>query len=199
MTSIRRLCVFVVVLLLVGCGPSFAWLYDGGIAQHAGAMMRNGSSQEWIAQPFDVATDAYATAFGAAMGRAYGPAGAGFTVYLTSTLVDVPNSAIASWTIAPLDATLTYYYVTAATPIFLAANTSYALVFAPNVDGYAGSLSYSGVSGYSAYNTANHGASWSLTGFAMATRVDGYYVPEPMTAIALVTGCCGFWLKRRKS
>lgn len=185
-------------VLLCAAAPCSAWLYDAGIPQHLGAMLREGSSYVWAAAPFAVEQDSWATSFGAALSRAFGPIDAGFTVYLTSTWSGLPESAMATWTVIPATASLEYYYFQPRAPMLLQAGTAYSLVFTPNDAGFAGAISYSAKPGsYYGWGSGDYGQTWTRLLYPLCIRVDGYAVPEPGTWLALVAGTIGAALRRR--
>ena len=69
MTSLRPfLSVACLLLPAVFPAPCAAYLYDCGPAQYAGAIVKLGSTTEWVSEPFSVQRNAYATQFGAALG-----------------------------------------------------------------------------------------------------------------------------------
>lgn len=188
---------FLIFLCLAVGGPSFGWLYDGGVAQHAAVIVRDNSSVTWAAAPFSVSQDSYATSFGAALGRAMGPVGAGFDVYLTQTMNGLPDSAITSWKMIPSDSTLTYYYYAPDSPIFLRANAAYSLVFVPDSPDFWGSISYS-PTGYYGWGSRDHGSSWSMLPLPLCVRVDGYAAtPEPGSIVVVLAGLSSFVFFRR--
>lgn len=171
-----------VVLAAMCSSPCAAYLYDCGPAQYAGAIVKLGTTTEAVAEPFGVARSAYATQFGAALGRAYGPAGAGFRVQLTTWVNNQPGAVIETWTVVPTSVSLAYYYWEPTIPIALAGVDSgayYALVFTPDLDGFAGAVSYSNKAGCYFGRAWNSSAGWFTMQFPLCTRVDGYYVPEP--------------------
>ena len=181
------------LLLLVGAAPCHAWLYDSGVPNLAGQLLKDGSGVEWAASPFRVAQDSYGTVFGAPVARGYGTAGAGLTMTLaTWSWTDYrPGPAIEAWTITPLNTLLTYYYANAASPITLRADTTYCLVFASNDPGFAGVISYTLKPGlYYGWGTSDHGASWGQLPYPVCVRVDGY-VPEPSSLCVLIAMLCG--------
>ena len=189
---IRLLCLC--VTLLAVAAPCHAWLYDSGVPNLAGQILKDGSGVEWVAAPFTVATDFYGTIFGAAIARGYGTPGAGFTMTLaTWRWTDYrPGPTIDQWTITPVNTLLNYYYADAASPIYLRSDTTYCLVLAPNDPGFAGVISYTLKYGlYCGWGTSDHGASWALLPYSVCIRVDGY-VPEPASLWALLAGLGGF-------
>ncbi len=113
-----RFIIILAVVLIIPSEACWGWLFDGGPAQQLGAMLQDGTNFAWAAAPFSVTTDSYATSFGAALGRAFGPLDAGFDVYLTTSSSNIPESAIAEWTIVPTTVNLDYYYVQPDSPIF---------------------------------------------------------------------------------
>lgn len=185
------------VLCLAAAGPSFGWLYDGGIAQHAAVIVRDNSSVTWAAAPFSVSQNSYATSFGAAIARALGPVGSGFDVYLAQTINGLPDTAIASWKMVPRDTTLGYYYYTPDSPILLRANAAYSLVFVPDSPSFWGSISYSRT-GYYGWGSSDHGYSWSMLALPLCVRVDGYAAtPEPGSILVVLAGLSSCMLLRR--
>lgn len=190
--------ILLIIILLVSGLPCFAWLYDGGIPQHLGAVMKDDTSLVWAAAPFKVESDSRATSFGAALARAYGPVGAGFRVLLTEVTQGLPGSTMAEWTIVPTNSALTYYYVSPPKPIFLRASLSYALVFMPDTDGFAGTISYS-PQGYYGWGTPDYGTTWNRMAFPLCVRVDGSAVPEPASITSLILGLVGAGVLRRRS
>jgi hypothetical protein len=195
-----KLAIACAVLAAVVASPCSAYLYDCGIAQYAGAILKSGTSTERAAEPFSVTRDAYATRFGAAIGRAYGPVGAGFTVDLTTWNSNQPGSIIESWTLVPTVVSLDYYYFEPTAPIALTGIGSgayYALVFTPNQDGFAGAVSYSNKGGCYYGKGWNANAGWFTMQFPLCIRVDGYYVPEPGCLGVLACGLIGLGLRRR--
>jgi len=170
--------------------PCFAWLYDGGPAQHLMAGIKAGTNLVSVAQPFVIGQSAYATSFGAALARGYGPVGAGVTVTLT-TWNTGPAAAIDSWTIVPTSAGLVYYYVEPTAPIMLAANTPYSLVFTPDNPDFAANISYSR-QGYYGYGTDGGAENWFILSYPLCARVDGYVIPEPSSALCVLIGALGW-------
>ena len=149
-------------------------------------------------EPFVLSRDACATSFGAAMGRVLGTDSMGFKVYLSDTLIDVPNNAIAGWEMCPTRAALEYYYYQPESPIRIEAGRMYYLTFAPNSKSFWGSISYSLATGYYGWGTNDHGVTWYRMSYPFCVRIDGYYVPEPGTGIALLAGIIGIMLSRRR-
>ena len=177
--------------LLAIAAPCHAWLYDSGIANLAGPILKDGSGIEWAAGIFKLTADSYGTSFGAAVSRAYGPPDAGFTLSLaTWSWTDYrPGPTIDQWTITPAIGSLKYYYGTAASPILLSATQYYCLVVAPNDPAFAGPISYTLKYGlYYGWGTSDHGASWARLMLPVCIQVDGY-VPEPGSLWALLAGC----------
>lgn len=174
--------------------PCLAWLYDAGIAQYAGAMMKDGTSTEWVAAPFSVDFDSRATQFGAALSRAYGPQGAGFTVELAEWVNGSPGETLSSWTVVPTSAALVYYYWDAPEILLASKNKGhyYALVFKPNDPGLAGAISYSNKGG--CYYGLGYGSNsgWFMLQCPVCIRVDGYQVPEACSFTVLVCGMGAF-------
>lgn len=181
---------FVVLAVLIAASPCWAWLYDGGPKQNAGAQIKDGTNCEWVVEPFTVAQDSYATTLGAAVGRGMGPADAGFDLYLTTTLYGLPGSAFARITqpIVPLSPLYVYYYGLLDTPVLLQAGVAYALVVIPTTTSLIGSISWSAMPGYCGLKTGDYGQSWVLTERPFCVRVDGYPVPEPASIVALAGG-----------
>lgn len=188
--------ILIIVFLLVSSLPCFAWLYDGGIPQRLGAPI--GGDSVLVAAPFTVASDSYATSFGAVLARGYGTTGGSIKVLLTQSTQGLPGSAIDEWTIIPADSAFTYYYVSPAKPVLLRANLSYALVFKSNTSGFTGVISYS-PQGYYGWNSNDSGISWNRMAFPLCVRVDGSVVPEPVSITALMLGLIGTSILRRRS
>jgi hypothetical protein len=197
-----KLAVACVLLAAVVSSPCAAYLYDCGPANYAGAIVKLGTSTERVAEPFAVQADAYATQFGAALGRAYGPVGAGFTVDLTTWSNGEPGSIIESWTVVPTVVSLDYYYFEPTAPIALAGIGSgayYALVFTPNQEGFAGAVSYTAKAGCYYGHAWNTNSGWFTMQYPLCIRVDGYYaVPEPGCMGTLACGLIAFGLRRRR-
>ena len=177
-------------ILLALSGPCSAWLFDAGEPHNLGAMLKDNSTLVWAAAPFKIAQDSYATKFGAPAMRAYGPEGSGFTVYLAQDLYDVVGSALAVGMITPTSAIREYYYFDLETPVFLAADEFYLLVFAPNDPGFYGGISYT-LTGYYAEGTADYGESWYALPYPLCIRVGGYVVPEPASFSVLAFALLG--------
>ena len=188
--KIMLICSSAVVLLAMTTGVCWGWLFDGGVPQHAGAVVQEGTSLGWAAAIFRVESDSYGTEFGLAVSRAAGPADAGFTVYLVGSLVDVENNAIASWTITPASPVLDYYFNYEGDPVFLQAGVGYALVAVPNHPDFIGAISYS-PQGYYGWGSGDYGESWYMLPLPLSVRVDGYAVPEPGCAAVWLLGCAG--------
>lgn len=191
------LSILIMSILFVSSIPCLAWLYDGGIPQHLGAMMNYDSVLD--AAPLTVESDSYATVFGVALARAYGTAGGSFKVALTIASQGLPGSTIAEWTIVPTDGTLQYYYVSPVNPILLRANTSYALVFNINTDGFHGTIGCS-PQGYYGWTSPDSGKTWGRMLYPLSVRVDGAVVPEPTSVTALIFALMGTGaLRKRRS
>ena len=162
--------------------------------------MSDTTSPVWACEPFEVASDAWATGFGAAIARVYGSGGMGFTVYLSSTLTDIPANALGHWTICPAGMTLQYVYAYTDAPIRLTGGVTYYLTFAPNSNNFSGSISWSVVHGHDGLGTGDYGKSWYALPLPLCVRVDGYLVPEPGAWAGLVAGlvALGFRLSGRR-
>jgi len=191
-------CALVLLLALLACAPSFAWLYDGGIPQHAGPVIRDSGTPNWVVQPFTLAADASVTGFSVAMGRILGSDAMGFKVFLTDTLVNAPTNAIAGWEMCPTRSVLEYYDHALDSPMILEQGHAYYLVFAPNNPNFWGSISYSQASGYYGWGSDDHGATWYRMAYPFCVRVDGTYVPEPGVELGLAVGLIGAMLSRRR-
>lgn len=181
--------------------PCFAWLYDAGIAQHLGLSIKADSNCEWVAAPFTVESDCYATTLGAAVARAMGPVDAGLDVYLTTTWSGLPDSAITKLPqpLVPLNTQYVYYYGMLSTPVFLKADTAYSLVLMPTSPLLMASISYGAKPGtYYGWKTADNGESWNQLSYPVCVRVDGYAVPEPGTLCALASGLAVLCVRRRR-
>lgn len=174
----HRLLIAIVILLVCAAGPSNAWLYDAGIAQHAGVSISNGA---WVLAPFEVESDCYATTFGAAVARGMGPTDAGFDVYLATAWSGLPGSAIVKLPqpLVPLDTQYVYYYGSLSEPVLLRAGTIYSLVLMPTSPNLLCSVSWSAKPGYYGWGTSDYGESWHRLALPLCVRVDGYAVPEP--------------------
>ncbi len=189
------------LLAAVFPAPCAAYLYDCGPAQYAGAIVKLGTSTEWVCEPFSVERDAYATQFGAALGRTYGPTGAGFTVELSRWADGHPVDTIETWTVVPTIVSLVYYYWQPTFPIALSGVGSgayYALTFKPNIEGFAGAVSYSNKGGCYYGQGWNSSIGWFNLQFPLCVRVDGYYVPEPDCLAALGCGLISLPFLRRR-
>ncbi|MHB9038578.1 MAG: choice-of-anchor R domain-containing protein [Armatimonadota bacterium] len=200
---LRRLSFAIIVALCLGVisTPCFAWLYDAGIAQHLGLSIKADSNCEWVAAPFTVDYDCYATTLGAAVARAMGPVDAGLDVYLTTTWYGLPGSAIAklSQPLVPLNTQYVYYYGTLSAPVFLKAGTVYSLVLMPTSPLMTASISYGAKPGtYYGWKTADYGESWNRLTYPVCVRVDGYAVPEPGTLCALASGLTFVYARRKR-
>jgi hypothetical protein len=193
-----------VLCLLLALGaltPCAAYLYDCGPANYAGAIVKLGTATEWAAEPFSVSRAAYATQFGAALGRAYGPAGAGFRVELARWVNDQPGDVIESWTVVPTLVSLTYYYFEPTVPIALDGidtGAYYALVFKPDTEGFAGAISYTAKPGCYYGKGYSTDAGWFTMQFPLVIRVDGNYVPEPCCLGILTFGLLALGLRRKR-
>jgi hypothetical protein len=196
MRHVPATCLSVLLGILLSCGPCCAWLYDAGITQHLGADISNGA---WIAAPFTVEADCYATSFGAAVARAFGPTGAGYDVYLTTTWIGLPGSAIAKLPqpVVPLTTQWVYYDGSLSQPVLLRAGTTYSLVLIPTTPSLRGSISYGNKPGtYYGWKSSDSGASWSQLAYPVCVRVDGF-VPEPGGWMVLAAGLgCAMALAR---
>ena len=189
----------VVLVFIALSSPCFAWLFDAGQPHNAGAMLQDGSALVWAAAPFKIAQDAYATTYGAPAMRAFGPVGSGFTIYLTQDVYDVVGSALAVGTITPTSAIREYYYIDLETPVFLAADEFYYLVFAPDDPGFYGGISYC-FTGYSAGGSNDYGQSWYTLPYPLCIRVGGNFVPEPASFSVLIVALLGIpaLMKKRR-
>lgn len=195
-----RLLLAVVIVLICAANPACAWLYDAGVEQHAGAQVNYGSNCEWAAERFTVQSDCYATTFGAALARA--EIGVGFYMNLFTTWNGMPGAPIAklSQPLVPLGPIWTYYYGTLNTPVFLKANTLYALVLVPTSPDLLGSVSWGNKSGtYYGLGTSDHGDTWHQLEHPLCVRVDGYAVPEPSSMAALIFAILGSSILKKKS
>ena len=191
---------FILLAVLIAASPCWAWLYDGGPTQHAGAQLRDDTNCQWVVEPFTVAQDSYATTLGAAVARGMGPADAGYNLYLTTTLYGLPGSAFAriSAPIIPLNTQYVYYDSALDAPVLLHASVVYGLVVIPTTTNLIGSISWGNVSGsYYGLKTGDYGQTWVQTERPFCVRVDGYPVPEPASVLALAGGL--LLLLRRRS
>lgn len=194
-----KLLVVLPVLLILSSVHCYAWIYDAGDPQHGGPFLGGTSAAVWAAEPFKFTSDAYVTQFGAAMARGFGSTpGMGFNTYLTNTLVDAPGNALAEGLMAPRDTNLTYYYVQPQNPVFLHANTIYYLVLAINSNNFAGAISISPLAGYYGMGSTDYGATWTQRYYPLSIRLDGYFVPEPSSLVALLPGLLFYGLRFRK-
>ncbi len=189
-------------LLLAMAAPCSAYIYDGGQPQHLGVQVKDNSNCVWIGERFTLASDAYATSIGAAAGRAMGPVGAGFEawLYTVSEISHVPEDPIAQTPlpIVPLNTQYVYYDTPLASPVPLKAEAFYAVVLKPTDPTFLGSVSWGVVPGtYFGQGTGDYGKSWYGLSYPLAVRIDGYFVPEPGTLIALLVGMGGVALRRR--
>ncbi len=181
-------CLLVLLILATAYAPAFAWLYDAGPTQHLGADLSNGA---WIAAPFTVPSDCYATTFGAAVARGMGPTGAGYDVYLTTTFAGLPATAIAKLPLplVPLTTQWVYYDGALPEPVSLRKGVAYALVLIPNTPNLVGSISWGTKPGtYRSWRSTDGGLNWAEQTWPVCVRIDGYYVPEPDSAMALAWG-----------
>ncbi|MCE5198680.1 MAG: PEP-CTERM sorting domain-containing protein [Armatimonadota bacterium] len=201
----RRLIGFLpLLILLLNAAPCHALIYDGGSPTGNGPILTNNSTTTWAAARFMLNSDAYGTRFGTALYRMNYIPGAGFDVYLTTTLSNVPSSAIAHWTLTPTGTATTYYYGEAESPILLRANQVYALVITPNCDGFSGAVSYAYKPGaaYLGLGSGDYGQTWRYLGMPLSVQVDGWFVPEPGSLGILILGLTGtvaFKHNRRKA
>lgn len=186
MLTHRRLLLAIVIVLACAAGPSCAWLYDAGIEQHLGTQLYNG---QWVAAPFTVASDCYATTFGAAVARGLGPIDAGFDVYLATSFSGLPDSAMVKLpkALVPLNTQYVYYYGSLSEPVFLKASTVYSLVLVPTSPSFLCSVSWGAVPGsYYGWGTNDSGKSWYQLAYPLCVRVDGYAVPEPASIVVVL-------------
>lgn len=161
-------------------------------------MVRDGSNVVAAAAPFAVGHDSYLTSVGAAVARAFGPADAGFRVFLTrslTTVPDLPQVALADWMLVPKTARLEYYYTPEGPPIFLEAGLIHYLVFVPTAQDFWGAVSWS-LTGFYGRGNADYGPDWRRLEYPLCIRVDGYVIPEPSAATAAGLGLMG--LARRR-
>jgi hypothetical protein len=155
----------------------------------------------WVAEPFTVTQDSYATALGAAAGRAYGPTNAGFDAYLTATLSGLPGSELAKLPnpLVPLNTQYVYYDGGLSAPVLLNAGVVYYVVLMPSSPDFCGSVSWSTKSGsYYGLGTSDNGSHWGTLAYPLCVRVDGYVVPEPGAMSAMLAGLLAIGLRRRR-
>lgn len=195
--NLNRVLFAAICVISMSAGTSCcAWLYDGGEPHRLGVMIREGSSVEWVAQPFSVDAPSYTTGFGVAVARAAGPAGSGFRAHITPSLQNPVSSAYASGLLIPKTTDAEYEYVQLDAPIYLNANQYYFLVLIPE-PGFVGMASHC-LSGYIGLTTPNGGANWYYAAYPICARVDGYAVPEPASLTALAVGTL-LALRRRRT
>lgn len=190
-----------VLLLLCTYNPCTAYIYDGGQPQHLGTQAKDNSSRVWVAEPFQLPFDAYATSLGAALARGMGPTNAGYSawLYTLGTISHVPEVPLAQTTepLVPLNTQFVYYDCPLPSPIFLQAGALYALVLKPTDSTFVGSVSYGLVPGtYYGQGTGDYGKTWYRLEYPLAVRIDGYFVPEPGASAVLLLGLIGL-VKRR--
>lgn len=198
--SLRAAVWLAVLTSLVSASPCRAWLYDGGPEQHAAVSVAEGTNCVWVAQPFVLTSDCWATTFGAGIGRFQGPTDAGFDVYITTTLDGLPGSAMFKLPqpLVPKTAGFVYYYETIETPLFLNKDVAYAMVLMPSNPGFGGMVSLSAWSGYYGLGTGDYGQSWYYLARPLCVRLDGYPVPEPASISLLLVGLCSIGLLRKR-
>jgi hypothetical protein len=191
------------LILLLLCADSSwaAYIYNGGEPQHLGTQVQDNSSRVWVAEPFQLPFDAYATSLGAALARGMGPTNAGYSawLYTLGTVSHVPEVPLAQTTepLVPLNTQFTYYDCPLPSPVFLQAGTLYALVLKPTDSTFVGSVSYGIVPGtYYGQGTGDYGKTWYRLEYPLAVRIEGYFVPEPGTSSVLLVGLIGL-VKRR--
>lgn len=177
--------------------PSAAWIYDTGIANHAGPVIQQGTNLEWAAAQFVLAVDSWATEFGITLGRSFGPADTGFNVYFSPSLQDPAGLALASWTVIPTSPIADYYYVRPQAPIYLRANQPYYIAITPNSSNFAGMTSYC-LNGYRGWGSSDAGLNWFQLAYPVCVRVDGSAVPEPASALACAAGLIGLLGRRQR-
>lgn len=166
------------ILFISTAGPSCAWLYDAGPEQRLGVSM---SGYKWVAAPFTVDRDCYATSLGAAVARGFGPTDAGFDVYLTTTWSGLPGSAMArlDQPLVPTNTQYVYYYGSLKDPVLLRAGTIYSLVLARSSPDLVCSFSLGNKPGTILAWGTSDGQTWYELSRPICVRVDGYAVPEP--------------------
>ena len=172
---ITKLLLFAVVLAM----PSacVAYIYDAGNPQHQGGSV----TATWVAAPFMVTSDCFATSIGAAVARALGPADAGFDVYLADTWNGLLDSAIAKLPqrLIPLGTQYVYYDGALSRPVFLKAGTTYSVILVPTSPDLICSISWAVKPGtYYGWSSRDCGQNWQQMSYPVAVRVDGYSVPE---------------------
>lgn len=190
-------------LLLALAVPSTAFIVDGGQPQHAGVQVKANSNCVWVAEPFTLASDAYATSIGAAVARGMGPVGSGFEawLYTIGVVTHVPETPVAQTTLplVPLNTQYVYYDTPLAEPVFLQAGGLYAVVLKPTDPNFIGSVSWSLMPGtYYGQGTPDDGKSWYMLALPLAVRVDGYFVPEPGALAGMIVGMIGLVARRQR-
>lgn len=192
---IGTLWIAVVMTLAMACAPCFAWLYNTGSVGRTSLGVSDTSSTNWAAQPFAVASDAYVTGVGAAVGRGAGTASMGYNVYLTTTLSDIVANALGTWTISPVGPIPAYHDVQTDAPIKLNAGATYYLAFIPNSNNFVGSIALASPAGWHGLGTSNYGQTWGWLDLPFCVRVDGYAAPEPASLAGLAVGLLGVGIR----
>jgi hypothetical protein len=195
--SYYRLLLAIVLFLACAASPSSAWVYDAGIPQHLGTSLSNG---QWVAAPFTVESDCYATTFGAAIARAMGPKDAGFDVYLATTWSGLPESAIAKLPqpLIPLNTQYVYYYGSLSEPVLLKAGAVYSLVLIPTSPDLLCSVSWGAKPGTAYGWGTDDSKTWYRLAYPLCVRVDGYAAPEPSSIAVLLFSLLGVGLVRAR-
>ena len=190
----RNLCTLWAVILGLTAAPRAAgaveWIFDPDQRLAAGPSVRQGSAIEWAASSFALGVDAYASVFSLAAMKLYGPDGAGFDVSLVETNYGVPDPgrALATWTVAPTDATPRYYDTDLGAEVFISGDRLYSLLIKPNSSAFAGGLIWMQHKGHSGWGTSDAGQTWNQLAFPMCLRVGGRVVPEPAAGAGLALG-----------
>jgi hypothetical protein len=184
-----RLLSLAVCVSAIAAAPASALIYDGSSQRVGnGPVLQYGSSTMWVAAPFMLKEDAYATSFSLAVARASGPADEGFSCWLSSDLFGHPTWQEASWKLIPTGPICKYMDAALPEPVFLKANQPYAVIVAPSSNDFMGAVSYS-TRGY--YGLAYDGYTWRYLAMPIGLKIDGYFVPEPSGMCAVLSGLVG--------
>ena len=187
---------FAILLLILSSTASVcvsadtAWLYAPAWMYGVGTPIvgDNHGHPEWVAQPFHVPFDAYASVFGACVGKGSDPGDTGMILRIVDD--DAKNgrpgsTTIAEWRVRPIWPNLQWVDIQTDDPILLSADRRYWMIIAPGDGQFSGQVGISGGEHWG-LRSEDAGATWLDWGFCAAIRIGGNAVPEPSSAASLL-------------